>query len=243
MSNIPNDFIPLIEHLTKWTKELEFSIYQIRESLFLLQDKVKFYANIIEDIHNHKIDTTFLSDITEAKYEDNVLTILIYDVPPVYKVATQSDALKWKEMIYNALSCLPEKPYFEKAHIVFEFYVPHSVSIRADTDNRMLKTLINALVIAGIIPDDTMYHMSFSCFGYPIENMFYKTLIRVTHPDNIHRIITAKPDMDVANRTPTMPAQLYKGQIEKYIRKHHKKDNNLQVNKVQNNQMNTEELL
>ncbi|ADQ06067.1 conserved hypothetical protein [Caldicellulosiruptor hydrothermalis 108] len=202
MSNIPNDFIPLIEHLTKWTKELEFSIYQIRESLFALQYKVKFYASIIEDIHNYKIDTTFLSDITEAKYEDDILTILIYDVPPVYKVATQSDTLKWKEMIYNALSKLPEKPYFEKAHIVFEFYVPHSVSIRADTDNRMLKTLINALVIAGIIPDDTMYHMSFSCFGYPIDNMYCKTLIKVAHPDNIHKVITAKPDIKITNKIP-----------------------------------------
>ncbi|ADQ41627.1 hypothetical protein Calkr_2164 [Caldicellulosiruptor acetigenus I77R1B] len=202
MSNIPNDFVPLIEHLTKWTKELEFSVYQIRESLFALQDKVKFYAGIIEDIHNHKIDTTFLSDITEAKYEDNILTILIYDVPPVYKVATQSDALKWKEMMYNALSKLPEKPYFEKAHIVFEFYVPHSVSIKADTDNRMLKTLIDALVMHGVIPGDTMYHMSFSCFGYPIDNMYCKTLIKVTYPDNIHRVITGRPDPEVANKIP-----------------------------------------
>lgn len=172
------------------------------KACFEIQYKVKFYASIIEDIHNYKIDTTFLSDITEAKYEDDILIILIYDVPPVYKVATQSDTLKWKEMIYNALSKLPEKPYFEKAHIVFEFYVPHSVSIKADTDNRMMKTLIDALVISGIIPEDTMYHMSFSCFGFPIDNVYCKTLIKVTHPENIHKIITAKPNIEVANKIP-----------------------------------------
>lgn len=200
MSNILNDFVLFIEYFIKWIKELEFFVYQICESLFVFQDKVKFYVGIIEDIYNYKIDIIFLLDIIEVKYEDNILIILIYDVLFVYKVVIQLDVLKWKEMMYNVLFKLLEKLYFEKVYIVFEFYVFYSVLIKVDIDNWMLKILIDVLVMYGVIFGDIMYYMFFSCFGYFIDNMYCKILIKVMYSDNIYRVIIGRFDLEVVNK-------------------------------------------
>ncbi|WPX08212.1 hypothetical protein [Anaerocellum danielii] len=203
MSNFLEDNIKYIaKEYNKQLKEIEKAIYKMRSALFDAQSQFRFTTDILEQEYGFKMDTDLIIDNVEAEYKDNILKITIFDVPPIYKVTTTSDILKWKEIMNKAITLLPTKPHFEKAHVAFEFYVPESVALKADTDNRMIKTIIDALVMHGIIPSDTMTHISFSCVGFPIDNMYPKTLIKVTDRHNMLQIISVKPDTTVADKLP-----------------------------------------
>lgn len=185
----------LVSETEKYLKETEYWVFKLRQNLFHWQNFLKMFDNDYIRQYDFEVDSSLMIDQFEAEYKDGVLKILIYDVPPVYKVNTQEDSFKWKDLITNAVNSLSEKPRFEKAHIHFEFYVPVSAFIKADTDNRMIKTIINQLVTCRVIPNDTMEHVKITLEGHASKNMFPKTIIKVSS-------YTPQPDPEIASRKP-----------------------------------------
>ncbi|MEZ0536018.1 hypothetical protein ACAG39_02075 [Caldicellulosiruptoraceae bacterium PP1] len=187
----------------KWIKETEFAIFKLREALFIQQGQLDKYVRVLNS-YGIKLDTELVVDKFEASYEDGMLKILIYDVPPIYKVQNQADTFKWKDIIENAIKSLSQKPRFKKAFACFEYYVPHYVAIKADTDNRMMKTITDSFVTNGVIPNDTMEHYAFCCFGFPIENMFAKTYIKIVSWEERYRVFDNQPNQEIANKLPVI---------------------------------------
>lgn len=197
MSNpLENEIRYLVNETEKYLKEVEYWVFRLRQNLFHWQNFLKLFDNDYIKQYGFEVDSTLCIDQFEAEYKDGALKILIFDVPPVYKVNTQEDTFKWKDLITNAINSLPEKPRFEKAHIHFEFYVPVGPFLKADTDNRMVKTIINQLVTCGVIPNDTMAHTKITLEGHTSKNMFPKTLITVTS-------YNPQTDLEIASRKPS----------------------------------------
>lgn len=193
---LQNEIRYLVEETEKYLKETEYWVFKLRQNLFHWQNFLKMFDNDYIKQYGFEVDSSLMIDQFEAEYKDGVLKILIFDVPPVYKKAvTQEDTFKWKDLISNAVNSLSEKPRFEKAHIHFEFYVPVSAFLKADTDNRMIKTIINQLVTCRVIPNDTMEHVKITLEGHASKNMFPKTVIKVSS-------YTPQPDLDIASKKP-----------------------------------------
>lgn len=188
----------------KWLKETEFAIFKLREALFVQQGQLDKYVRVLNS-YGIKLDTELVVDKFEASYEDGMLKILIYDVPPVYKVQNKTDTDKWMDVMVTAINSLsPNIPRFNKAFAMFEFYVPHHVAVKADSDNRMLKTLINSFTRTGVVPNDTMLHFGFACSGFPIENLFAKTYIKVASWEERYRVFDNQPNQEIANKIPVI---------------------------------------
>ncbi|ABP68227.1 hypothetical protein Csac_2656 [Caldicellulosiruptor saccharolyticus DSM 8903] len=185
----------LLDEAEKYLRETEYWVFKLRQNLFHWQNFLKMFDNDYIRQYGIDVDSSLIIDQFEAEYKDGVLKILIFDVPPVYKVNTQEDTFKWKDLVTNAINSLSEKPKFEKAHIHFEFYVPVGPFLKADTDNRMVKTIINQLVTCGVIPNDTMSRVKITLEGHTSTNVFPKTVIKVTS-------YTPQTDPDIASRTP-----------------------------------------
>jgi len=144
----------------------------IRAFLYGVQGRYNRYAELL------KLPKMELQiDRFECSFENNILTLTIYDIPPLYKKLPKSAYTdKWYSVVHRAIRSLPNPPRFEKAFIFFEFYIP-APALKTDSDNRMLKTIIDALVRENVIPDDDIHHMAFGACG-KISNE-QKTVITV----------------------------------------------------------------
>lgn len=244
---ITRSFKELIETYEKAMEDIERNIYKVRRALQRSENTLLFLDPALLEEQGIHINPTLLMDTFEVSWDDNILQILIYDIPPRYKVTNNYETIYWRELISNAVYSLEQEPHFEQAFIWFEFYVPDSVAIKADTDNRMVKTIINALVTTRVIPDDTMNHMAFGCIGFPIDNPYPKTVIKVTDLSNMYKIISAQPSSEIANKEPVKSEQLYKKLTDRLPRRneqeYQKEDSNLQESKQQKYQIDEEEWL
>lgn len=189
-----------IEKLAKQTIRIENEIFVLRSSLFKIMNEIDNLKKIYEIPIDEEIKP--IQSEIEYKEQENVLNILIYDIPPIDKFVTSTVRQTWIATIYNAIKTLNKKPFFEKAFCWFSFYYPIN-SMPSDLDNRFIKAIINAIKISGVIKDDNYNNLL--CYGvnaFKSNNRYYKTLITISDYSNARNIIPLEPDNSIANKIP-----------------------------------------
>lgn len=192
-----------VDDLIAASDKVEIALYQIRAKLLEIQDTIFSLAK------NSDIVTLehepFPKPYVEAWYKDNVLNILVYDLPPNQKKlhGTFGYENSWSNNIMKAICSLEPQPYFDqKCFCWIEFYCPKNTNIIFDVNNRFVGALINALCMSHAIPDDNFKQLAVGLIGFEAESPMYKTYAKVAPITDIYKIISTSPSREIEQKTP-----------------------------------------
>jgi len=132
---------------------------QILDELYKIQDEMARW-NVLEE------DGRF--ELARADYDGTVLRVVISDVLPRYVSGVKNSLVRtvWAWSVIRAIERLRSNgadPKFTNALCCITVY--HHLDTRWDIDNRALKFIVNGLVSARVIPDDSWQHLTLMVAG------------------------------------------------------------------------------
>lgn len=147
------------EFLEKSYAHAENLRMQILGELYKIQDEMAHW-NVLKE------DERF--ELAQADYDGAVLRIVVRDVLPRYVSGVKNSLMRtvWAWSIIRAVERLRlsgADPRFTKALCRITVY--HHLDTRWDIDNRAFKYLVNGLVAAQVIPDDSWQNLSLMVTG------------------------------------------------------------------------------
>ncbi|RJX20161.1 MAG: hypothetical protein C4575_07020 [Desulforudis sp.] len=148
------------EFLEKSYAQIENLRLQILEELYKIQREME---------HWDVLDKSERTNIARADYDGKTLKIVVNDVLPRHVSGVKNSLMRvgWCQSIIDAIQTLREtkgaNPTFEKALCHITVY--HYLDTRWDIDNRAFKYLIDGLVCARVIPDDSWQYLTLMVTG------------------------------------------------------------------------------
>jgi hypothetical protein len=123
-------------------------------------------------------------DDWKAEYDGQVITVHIPDYMPMTRKRVPGASERWVANMQAVLWSLPVCPTFDKAFIFIKVFAPYT---NWDVDNKDVKAIINGIVRARVIPDDTCEHMAYGVDGKPDETPH--TIVHIFSYDQLAIII------------------------------------------------------
>jgi hypothetical protein len=161
------------------TNELENVCYYLEKTRIELYDAVqKRNREILQQYkltgQNNRADYVILPpDDWKAEYDGKIITLYIPDYPLRASKRVPGFSKRWMENTQAALWSLIPCPKFDKAFVYVKIYLP---SNGWDVDNRDVIPIINGIVRADVIPDDTYDHVV-----YAVDGGYDKTPHTIVH--------------------------------------------------------------
>lgn len=148
------------EFLEKSYQQLENLRLQTLDELYKVQSEMEAWEVLKPG------DRTVLA---KADYDGTTLQITVNDILPRHVNGIKNSLLRtaWTQSITEAVNRLRDlygvDPRFEKALACVTVY--HRLETRWDVDNRAVKYLVNGLVCAKVIPDDSWHNLAVLVIG------------------------------------------------------------------------------
>ncbi len=193
-----------ISYLIDAINKIEIAIYQTRTKLLEIQSIINLIAlNYNKTKVDDKSYDLYDKPYVESWFQDNILHILIYDLPPhIKKIAGAYEYENaWQKNISKAILSLPDKPSFkQKCFCWIEFYCPANSCFRFDIDNHFVGVIIDALHKSYVIDDDNYEQLGIGVIGFSTNSSIYKTYAKISTIDNIYNIISTQPSNEIASK-------------------------------------------
>lgn len=178
-SNDTNEFYTTkLKAIEQRLDDIELKVGYLKKTVNTYKEFITKIARESPDMQHYK-DTlnTIWDETATATLQNNILQIVINDIPPRTKISNYSKANeKFRTAIREALNKLQDIPHFEKAHVLIQIHHPNRRE-KTDVDNRAIKIILDTLRIKGIVPDDSYKYLSVTVIGH--HDYQLKTVVTV----------------------------------------------------------------
>ena len=160
------------ENIEKLKKQVDNVLANIN---ILNNTKVKNFLRSLEEIryeifkcieirnkYSQNQDINFVNKNYKVEEIQGILKIFIPEVLPKYKNISNP---AYKNILLNVSNAVKEYKDFFGNKLTFVMILVHEKQINMDIDNKYVKPIIDALVIAKVIKDDNFTNMFYSVLG------------------------------------------------------------------------------
>jgi hypothetical protein len=148
------------------TNELENACYYIEKARMELYKAVRQHNKEAIKQGNTTDYINLPPDDWKAEYDGEMITVYIPDYVPRTAKRVPGSYERWVENMQAALWSLEKCPKYDKVFVYIKIFYPRNW----DVDNRDIKPIIDGIVVANVIPDDTYNHLAYTVEGFHDEN-------------------------------------------------------------------------